>query len=216
MKIFTTILLSLSIASGLFAQDEKAKSILDQLSKNTKAYNSMQANFEYRMLNKSDDIDESQKGDLLIKGDKYRLNIAGQLLVSDGKTVWTILKDAEEVQVNNVPDEDEEGDLVSPNKILTLWEKGFKYKYDKEESLEGESYDVINLYPIESDEKSYHTIKLFVKKDRSRIGKIVIKGKDATDYIYTIRDFKANPAVNDQKFSFSANEFPDFDVIDLR
>ena len=106
--------------------------------------------------------------------------------------------------------------LVSPNKILTLWEKGFKFKYDKEENLKGENYDVISLFPIEAKEKSFHTIKLYVRKDRSRIGKIVIKGKDGTDYIYTIAKFEANPAVSDQKFGFSANDYPDFELIDLR
>ncbi len=216
MKLFTSIVLSIAFSIGVIAQDQKAKGILDELSANTKAYKSMKADFDYRMLNKSDDIDETQSGSLISKGEKYRLNIAGQLLLSDGKTVWTILQDAEEVQVNNVPEGDEEGDFVSPNKILTLWEEGFKFKYDKEEAIGGETYDVINLYPIDGEDKSFHTIKLFVKKDRSRIGKIIIKGKDATDYIYTIKSFEANPAVNDQKFSFSANDYPDFDLIDLR
>jgi len=216
MRIIISILLGLLLNVNLIAQDSKAKGILDELSANTKGYTSMKADFTYQMLNKADDIDESQEGSLLTKGDKYRLNIAGQLLVSDGKTVWTILEDAEEVQINNVPEDDEEGDIVSPNKILNLWEKGFKFQYDKEAAIEGENYDVINLFPIEAKEKSFHTIKLFVKKDRTRIGKITIKGKDGTDYIYSIKKFEANPAVSDQKFSFSANDYPDFDMIDLR
>ena len=216
MKILQLLLISILVPTGLFAQDAKAKAILDELSKNTKSYSSMEAQFEYQMLNKADDIDEKQEGKLLSKGAKYRLNIAGQVVLSDGKTVWTVLTDAEEVQVNDVPEEDESGEFISPSNILNLWEKGFKYKYDSETSLDGKAVDVINLYPIEAKEKSFHTIKLYIKKDRSGVLRIEIKGKDGTDYIYTIKNFKVNQTVTDQKFVFSAEEFPNFDVIDLR
>jgi len=216
MKIINLLLLSLLIPTATIAQDAKAKAILDELSKKTKTYSSMQAQFEYQMLNEKDGINETQSGKLLSKGDKYRLNIAGQVVISDGNKVWTVLTDAEEVQLSEVPEEDEAGEYISPNNILTLWEKGFKYKYNSEKQLDGETVDVIDLYPIEAKEKSYHTIKLYVKKDRSGVLKIEIKGKDGTDYIYSIKEFKVNQTVTDQKFSFTADEFPNFDMIDLR
>lgn len=216
MKIYHLFLIALILPISAFAQDDKAKAILDELSKNTKGYSSMEADFEYQMLNEADGINERQEGSLLSKGDKYRLNIAGQEVISDGKTVWTVLADAEEVQVNNVPDESEAEDFISPNSILTLWEKGFKFKYSQETTLNGKKVDVIDLYPIEAKEKSYHTIKLYVKKDRTGIERIEIKGKDGTDYVYTIKEMKVNQAVTDQKFVFSVKAHPNFDVIDLR
>lgn len=216
MKIVNLLLISLLIPFGTSAQDAKAKGILDELSKKTKNYSSMQADFKYQMLNEKDGIDETQEGSLLSKGEQYRLSIAGQLILSDGKTVWTILPDAEEVQVSEVPEDEESAEYISPNNILSLWEKGFKYKYDSEENIGGKAVDVINLYPIEAKEKSFHTIKLYVKKDRSGVKRIEIKGKDGTDYIYSIKSFKVNQTVTDQKFSFSAEEFPNYDMIDLR
>jgi len=216
MRILNLLLLTLLFQSSLLAQDEKAKGILEDLSKKTKTYSSMQADFEYRMWNKKDAIDETQNGSLLSKGDQYRLNIAGQIILSDGKTVWTVLPDAEEVQISEVPEEGSEEEFISPSNILNLWEKGFKYQYDSEQKLEGNAVDVIKLFPNEAKEKSFHTIKLYVKKDRSGVSRIVIKGKDGTDYIYTINSFKVNQTVTDQKFKFSAKEFPDFDKIDLR
>ena len=164
MKLFNLILLALLIPFGSVAQDAKAKGILDALSKKTKTYSSMQADFEYQMLNKKDGIDETQTGKLLSKGEKYRLNIAGQIVISDGKSVWTILPDAEEVQLSDVPEENESEEYISPNNILTLWEKGFKYKYDSEANLGGKAVDVINLYPIEAKEKSFHTHKTLCKE----------------------------------------------------
>lgn len=193
--------------------DAKAKSILDNLSKKTASYSAMSASFEYTMSNTDEDINETQNGSLITKGENYHLNIAGQQIICDGKTVWTVLEEAEEVQINTVPEDDEEEDYISPTKILTLWEKGFKYKYDQSSTLDGNTVDIINLYPEEADEKSFHTIRLFVNQAKSIVDQIVIKGKDGTDYTYRIKSFKTNEAVKAVSFSFSN---PAYDVIDLR
>jgi outer membrane lipoprotein-sorting protein len=215
MKYLTTIILFTFITKVSFAQDAKAKVILDELSQKTKSYSSMSADFEYKMINKTENIDESQRGSLKSKGNKYHLIIAGQKVISNGKLVWTVLEDAEEIQINVVPDEDSE-DFISPNKILTLWESGFKYKYDQQTTLDGKTVDIINLYPDKVDEQSFHTIKLFIDKTKKEVVKIEIKGKDGTDYTYIIKEFKTNEPLSDEMFEVKQSKYPDFDVIDLR
>lgn len=206
--IFATVQMS--------AQDAKAKGILDKLSAKTKTYTSMSADFEYTMKNEAEDIEETQTGSLVTQGEKYHLEIAGQKIICDGKTVWTVLDEAEEVQINDVPDADETEDYISPTKILTLWEKGFKYKYDKSMTLNGVAVDVINLYPEEADEQSFHTIKIYVNKDKMIVDQIDIKGKDGTDFVYTIKSFKTNENIAVNTFVFSTTNNPSYDVIDLR
>jgi len=213
MKKISLIALFSILFIGVQAQEEKAKGILDKLSKKTATYSSMSAEFEYTLTNESEGIDETQQGTLLTKGEKYNLNIAGQKIISDGKTVWTVIDEAEEVQINDVPENNEEGDYISPTKILTLWEKGFKYKYDKSDILNGNKVDIINLFPEQADDKSFHTIKLFVNQATLEVDQIIIKGKDGTDFTYKIKSFTTNQDVDDTTFKFSN---PDYDVIDLR
>ena len=220
------VLLKIGIVLGLITanvhvqaqevKDIKAKGILDKLSAKTKTYTSMSADFEYTMKNVAEDIEESQSGSLVTQGEKYNLEIAGQKIISDGKTVWTVLDEAEEVQINDVPDADEREDYISPTKILTLWEKGFKYKYDKSMTLNGAEVDVINLFPEKADEQSFHTIKIYVNKDKMQVDQIDIKGKDGTDFVYTIRTFKTNENIAENTFMFSTAKNPTYDVIDLR
>jgi len=219
MKKIKYLIVSLglvSMAHIAFGQDAKAKEILDALSKNTSAYTSMQADFDYHMLNESDQIDETQTGSLITMGDNYHLEISGQMIISDGKTVWTVIEDAEEVQVDNVPEEDESEDYISPTNILTLWEKGFNYKYDQATDLNGKKVDVVNLYPQEPKEKSFHTIKLFINQDQTYIEQIIIKGKDGTDFTYKIKSFVSNKSYTDGQFKFLKKDHPSFDYIDLR
>jgi|SRR5690554_1725987 len=212
MKKQLSILLTLLLGSSILTFGQDAKGILDKLSEKASTYKSIKAVFEYKMLNTMDQIDETQKGSIFTQGEKYHINIASQEIISDGKTVWTVIPEAEEVQINNVPEEDE-SDFISPTNILKLWEKGFKYKYDKEATLNGKQVHIINLYPEQPEDKSYHTIKLFINKNEMEPAQIVIKGKDGTDFTYVIKSFETNLVVPKGTFTFNN---PAYEVIDLR
>ena len=127
MKSLFILLIAGATGLTAFAQeDTKAKDILDKLSTKTKAYKTIKADFQFTMANKAEGTNESQSGKIEIKGDKYILSISGQDVISDGQNMWTILKESKEVQINEIDEEDEE--VISPNKIFTLYEEGFKYK----------------------------------------------------------------------------------------
>ncbi|MDB4533727.1 outer membrane lipoprotein carrier protein LolA [Vicingaceae bacterium] len=212
MKKLFIIALTTLISLGSFAQevDTKAKGILDKLSTKTKAYKTIKADFKFTISNKAEGINESQTGKIQIKGDKYFLSIAGQDVMSDGKSVYTVLKDAEEVQINGMPDEDEEG--LSPNTIFTLYETGFKYKYLKEEKGE----HIINLYPKQAEEKEFHRIVLYINKVKDQISRVKIFGKDGSITTYNISAFTTNSAIADSKFTFDKAKNPNYEVVDLR
>jgi len=193
--------------------DLKAKIILDEVSVKTKSYTSIKAEFILSMENKADNISESQEGTLLLKGEKYRLEIAGQEIISDGKTVWTYLKDVGEVQISE--SEYDEG-AVNPTNIFTIYEEGFKYRFLKEEVQDGRSIQLINLYPINANEKSFHTIRLSIDKNKKQLIAIKIFGKEGNTYTYKIKKFATNLNVDDSHFIFNPSSHPDVEVIDLR
>jgi len=49
----------------------------------------------------------------------------GQVIISNGITIWTYLEDSEEVMVNDV---DESGESISPTQILTQYNDSYKAK----------------------------------------------------------------------------------------
>jgi outer membrane lipoprotein-sorting protein len=205
--IATTFNLSVAFAQ----QDQKAKDVLNKLSEKSKSYKTIVADFTLKMINKEEDIDEEQSGTLYIKDNKYYVSIPGQVIFSDGKAVYTYLKDADEIQINNLPDAlDEES--VDPSKLFTLYEKDFKYKYVKEEN----NQHVINLYPLKPDGKGYHRITLYIDKSKMEISRIEIYGKDGTNTIYIVKSFKTNVPVEDSKFTYNKSKYPNAEVIDLR
>src|SRR4029077_5078949 len=86
--------------------DKNAENILNGVSSKYKSYKSVKATFIIHVENSKDKSDEMQKGTIYLKGSKYKLEIAGQDIVSDGKTRWTYLKDANEVQIDNVKNDE--------------------------------------------------------------------------------------------------------------
>ena len=203
----------LSVFAQESTQDPKAKAILDELSSKTKAYASIKADFIFTIEDR-EHKKETQTGSVQIKGDKYKLEIKGQDVMSDGKTVWTYLKDANEVQVNIVDPNSTE--VVNPSNIFTMYEKGFKYKFDKEETFNGKKVQTINLYPIFPDKKKYHTIKLMVDKVKKQIAGVKMLMKDGSTQLYTIKTFTPNVDMKDPLFVFDTKAHPGIEVVDLR
>jgi outer membrane lipoprotein-sorting protein len=196
--------------------DAKAKKILDDVSAKTKTYSSINAEFSITVENKKNKTSDTQVGKLTLKGNKYKLEVNNQTIISDSKTSWTILKDASEVQINTVESKEKETGL-NPSNIFTIHEKGFKYEFVKEEKQKnGALYQIIKLYPEDVKKKNYHTAILTVNKEKSQIVGLKILGKDGTDMTYQVKNFNANTAVAESVFVFNEKNYSGYEVIDLR
>lgn len=198
------------------AQDAKAKEILTKLSEQTQNAKTIKANFKSTLKNTAENIEESREGKLLSAAEKYRIILEDMEVLNDGKNVYTIIKDAEEVQINPIPEEGDMADLSNPTKITTMWKKDFKYEFKSEENIDGKNTHLIHLYPNEPEDKDFHTIQLFINHDSYTIRRIVIKGKSGTDVIYDITDFKIDADIPMNQLSFSKSDYANFEVIDLR
>ena len=87
------MMLLISVSALTLAQtDKKAQQILSGLSTKYKSYKSIMADFSIVIENTKDKTKQEQKGTLYLKGHKYKLQIAGQDIISDGTTRWTFLK----------------------------------------------------------------------------------------------------------------------------
>ena len=222
--LFLSIVI-LTLSNISFAQmpkevvDAKAKAILDEVAKQTKTYTTIKAEFttatEKQMTNKDATVTDMQTGTLEIKGTKFKLSFKGQTIFCDGKTQWTYIKESNEVQINNAPDPNETS-TINPINIFTIYEKGYKYKYEKEETVSGIKADVVNLYPLDPDKKSFHTIRLSIDKTKKQIVAVKILNKNGTANTITVKNFVANSAMEDTAFSFNKASYKGVEEVDLR
>ncbi|WP_194831013.1 outer membrane lipoprotein carrier protein LolA [Prolixibacter sp. SD074] len=216
MKNFTLTVLLVMTTSLLFAQqDNKAKEILDKLSATTNRYKTIQIDFSFTLENQKEDIKETNSGWVALKGDKYRLHMPalGTDIYSNGKTNWSYLPDAGEVNVtDNVPGQD---NSLNPANLFTIYEKGFKYRYIGEEKAGGKNAYVIDLYPKDLN-KDFTRVKLYVDAASYHIIKGITYSKDGNTYTVALKNMKTNQDLPDSYFTFDPAKHPDVEVNDMR
>jgi outer membrane lipoprotein-sorting protein len=205
--LLIALLLAFSV-SGIAQNDKKATAILDEVSVKTKSYKTIKIDFTYAMDNAKEKIHDKFKGTLVSKGDKYKLTAAGQDVISDGKTIWTYLKDANEVQINNVGDDD---DSFTPTKMLSGYTKDFKSKFIEEKGND----QIIELYPLQKG-KTFTKVRLTIDKAKKQISKFVIYDRSGSTFSYIVDKFVADQPIADNVFSFNKAEHPGVDVNDMR
>ena len=224
MKTLATGIL-ICTATFLFAQmpkeevDTKAKNILDEVAAKTKTYTSIKTEFtsvmEKQETNVKSKVTETQSGTIQLKGTKYKLEFKGQTIFCDSKTQWTYIKESNEVQINNAPDP-KATDNPNPVNIFTLYEKGYKYKYEKEDIVNGVKVDIVNLYPLDAAKKAYHTIRLTIDREKKQIISVKVLNKNGTSNTITVKNFTPNSEMPDTMFSFNKADYKGIDVVDLR
>lgn len=220
MKIFKEAKIAfaagiLLISSTLaFAQgnDKQSQEILKGVSSKYKTYNTIKTTFSFTVENPKTKTTEKQSGTLFLKGDKYRLEIAGQEIMCDNKTVWTYLKESNEVQIN---DPNANKDAIAPNNIFTMYEKGFYSRFINETKDNGKTEEIIELTPIDKS-KHYFKIRIIVDKNEKLVISSKIFDKNGNLSTYTIDKFTANPNLPEEMFSFNKSKYPGVEVVDLR
>ncbi len=199
------------------SSEAKAKKILDGLSSKNKAYKSIQADFSILVENKANRTNEKQEGKILVKGKKYRIETSGQTVINDSKTIHTIIKEAAEIQLSDAEEKEKAENAITPSNIFSIYEKGFKFEFVKEEKTKkGNVVQIVKLYPIEPKKKNYHTLVLTIDKQKAEITSFRIMGKDGTETTYNIKKFVPNTSISEEAFSFSQKNYPGYELIDLR
>jgi outer membrane lipoprotein-sorting protein len=193
--------------------DEKAKGILDEMSKKYKDMSSFKAKITMTMDNTANGVKESSEGDIIVKGTKFHLKTDKQEIYNNGTTVWTYLKDANEVNITIYePDEDE----ITPTKIYTLYKEGYKYRYVEDKNYNGTTYEVIELNPSNIKKNKFSKIKIEVNKKDRTIRTWKVFEKNGNTYSYAVKNFISNFAVSDSYFNFDQSKYPGVIINDLR
>ncbi|MBI5539940.1 MAG: outer membrane lipoprotein carrier protein LolA [Bacteroidia bacterium] len=195
------------------AVDPKAKSILDQVSAKTKAYKSIEAEFGIVVESKQEKTKDSKKGKIWIKGNKYKADLAASNIFNDGKTQWTYMKDANEVNITT-PDPNDDSSL-NPAKMFTIYEKGYKIKYIGEKFENARALYEIELYPIDL-KKDFTKITLKIDKTKMQIFSMKRFGKDGTDYLIEVIKMETDKEMADAMFTFDKTKYPKVEVNDMR
>ena len=215
MKKIISLLSVLTICTvAVFGQNTKdAKAILDKVSQKTKSYSTISIN--YSLVHTSPNgTNDKATGNLLMKGNKYQMSFLDNILYCDGKNLWTYMVEEKEVVVSTVDNSDSEA--LNPAKVLTMYEKGFKYKFIQDRFEASRAIYVIDLYPVDIENSEYSKVRLSIDKDKTQLWKAEYFSKDGNKYTITVNTFKVNEQIPETSFTFDKAKHPGVKVIDER
>ncbi|QDO94060.1 outer membrane lipoprotein carrier protein LolA [Formosa sediminum] len=205
-----TFLLSLTLCFTLlgFSQnDAKAKALLDQVSSKVKSYDNIALDFKYVLQNTAENINQETRGDVVMEGDKYILNILGITRIFDGKTLYSINPEDEEVTISEENPEDEAS--ITPSKMLSFYTHGYTYKMDAEKNIKGRKIQFVKLIPMDSNSEIKHVL-LGIDPQTKHIYNLIEVGQNSTQTTLTVTSFKTNQTLSKSLFTFDKNKYKNY------
>jgi outer membrane lipoprotein-sorting protein len=194
--------------------DPQAKKVLDKIRKKYEGYKTVEAAFALS-IELPGQPKEVQKGTVAQEGNKFRLDMTDQTIVSDGATTWVYLKKNNEVQINKADPNDENG-FLTPKQLLNRYQKGdFLYAVTDKVTEGGKVLTQIEFKPKDRNSE-YSKLRLSVDEQAGSIQSIKAFGKDGSRYTFSITRLSPNKAFAAGHFAFDTKKYPGARVEDLR
>lgn len=198
---------------GLGKNDAAAKKILDAVSAKFKSFKTVTAKFNLKIENSAGKVQGTKAGVVNLKGTKYRINVTGQEIFSDGNTSWTYDKSGNEVQINKV---ERSATTITPQKMFTnFYDKDFLYKTNLDVKVGGKLMQEIELTPIDKT-KPFFKVLVNIDKATQTIRQTKVFEKNGNRYTYSIVSMQTNTALPDALFTFDPKKYPKVEIVDLR
>lgn len=207
MKHFIQFAFLLIFSFSIQAQDKKAKELLDEVTAKVKSYDNIQIDFKYSLNNSKENINQESKGNVTLKDNQYVLNFMGITKIFDGKKVYTIVPEDEEITISNVDDKDE--NAITPSKMLTFFNKGYKYSWDIPQNIKGRKIQYIKLIPISAKDQRKE-ILLGIDIQTKHIYNLIETGKNGTKTTIVVNSFKTNQPLSKNQFTFVQSKYPKY------
>jgi outer membrane lipoprotein-sorting protein len=183
------------------------KALLDKVVSKAKSYKNMVIDFKYAINNTAEKINQENTGKVMLQGNKYHLSFMGVTKLFDGKKIYTIVPEDEEITVSNHDEND--ANAMSPNKIFTFFKKGFKFAMDIKQPMAGKTIQYVKLTPSSVTDKRKE-ILIGIDTKTNHIYNLIEVGKNGTRTTLTVSSFKFNQTLAKNQFTFVKAKYPNY------
>jgi len=206
IKVLSLFILTIGLSAN--AQNaQKAKELLDGVSAKVKGYNNIVFDFKYSSNNARKNVNRECKGYVTLQGNKYLLNFMGVTRIFDGKKVYNIVPEDEEITISTYDEQKDDG--LTPAKMLTFYTSGYKYAWDITQNVKGRKIQFVKLTPTDAKDATKH-ILLGIDVQTKHINNAIKTDKDGTVTTFTINSFKFNQPLSKNHFTFTESKYPNY------
>ena len=189
---------------------QSARSVLDATAARMTESGAIRAQFKATQFRGTTPESEAS-GTLLISGRKFQMQTPELTTWFDGKTQWSMLSDATEVNISE-PTEEEQA-AMNPSALISIYKKGYSTSL-RRSSLRGRPTYEVRL--VAKNKKAAFS-EIYVDVDQSTYDPLCFRAKQDGNWLrLSILSFNTNQPAQDSDFTFPTKDYPNIEVIDLR
>ena len=190
----------------LFANAQTANNVLDKVASSLKKIKCLKSRYSLKLTENGNS--SSHVGCIIIQGNKYVNYFNGTTIWFNGKTMWTLVEDNEEVTIT----EPSSSDINNSNPYNFIY--SYKSKFNTQLiNSSGNTY-IIQLTPKHSNNE-FNKMIVTVSKGTYQPIKLVLYTNKSTISI-GIQTYESIRPYNSNTFSFNKRKYPNVDINDLR
>jgi len=202
-----SMMIAMLILGGAFAQAQTAKAMLADVTAKIKSYDNIAIDYKYALDNESASVSQETRGDLILQGDLYKLNLLGATQMYDGKMIYTIKPEDEEVTISAMSDQDDTS--ITPSKMLSFFNEGYVQELDIVQTVKGRAIQYIKLTPMDSN-SDVKSALLGIDVQTKHIYKLIFTENSGTKITITVNSFKPNQPLSKKAFIFDEAKYADY------
>ena len=208
MKKYVILVIALFTVMMTQAQNgDQSQQLLNEVSEKVEGYDNILIDFKYALENTKENVKQETRGDVSLKGDKYVLNIMGTTRLFDGKKIYTIIPEDEEINISTYNAEEDES--ITPSKMLTFYNEGYTSKMDITQDIKGRKIQYVKLTPKDSNAE-IKNILLGIDKQTKHIYNLIQTQDNGTKITITISSFKTNQPLSESLFQFKEDRYQNY------
>lgn len=207
MKKLVFILAAILSFNVQAQSSQKAEKLLNEVSSKVKNYDNMVIEFKYALENQAENVSQETRGDVSIDGEKYVLNLMGTTQMFDGKKIYTIIPEDEEINISNYVEED--NNSITPSKMFSFYEDGYNFEMDITQNVKGREIQYVKLTPKDSNAE-IKNILLGIDSQTKHIYNLIQTQENGTKVTITVKSFKTNQPLAKNLFTFNEDRYSDY------
>ena len=185
----------------------QAENLLNLASKQMESYNNIEFEFSYVLNNRIEQINQESSGQVTVAGEKYKLNFLDAIQLFDGKSLYTIVPENEEITITKSQEVEDFG--INPRELLQFYKNGYDYHWDISLRVKGKNIQFVKLIAVKGDGET-ESLLVGIDTKYNHIYKIIEIGYNGTTTTLTINNMKVNSSLPENFFVFEEADYPNY------
>jgi len=211
-KMYMMVFLCFAFAKAATAQSNQASKLLDEVAAKYNGYENVMFTYKGNLKNAKANFDTDLQGEAKLSGNKYNATYNGTTYMFDGKKLYTINREDEQVTIATQNNDGSE--MINPSNIMTFYQKGYTKELDIVQNVGGRKIQYVKLKPIKSG-SDYKSILLGIDANTKHIYNTIITERSGTVITFTLKSFKTNQPLPKSSFIFDSNQYKGWDIEEM-